>query len=365
MGGWEGIVSASSVVAEPGPKERAVRITVLGVPDSAGAYCVRVERAPAALRAAGLVSALTEAGNDVRDLGDLSFRRWTPDRERPYTQNLDDEVDALRELAAAASAALPDRERLLVLGGTCTVAIGLCAALVQVGEIPRIVYVDRHLDLNTPRSTTDGSLSWMGMAHALNLEGCAVEIASVGGPVPLLEPPDLAYLGVDTDVATEWERAQVAALSLTVVPQSELVDDPRRAAEDARAALRPGPFFIHLDVDVLDFIDAPIAENVEGRNTGPSLAQIGPALSRLWHEPDCWGMSIGQVHPEHASSDPSALPRFVDVLRYMASSSYSFAACALDRQASLRLGHREERLIDKAANARHTVFNRAIGGCHE
>jgi arginase len=292
-----------------------MKVTVLGVPSSAGAYCVGVERAPAALRDAGLIDALRAASADVVDAGDLTTRTWVPDRESPFAQNLGDEVAAMVELSAAAAELMADGERLLVLGGSCTVAVGMCAAMAHRAERPRIVYVDRHLDLNTPRSTREGSLSWMGMAHALALEGTAPELADATGRAPLLHPSDLVYLGVDTTrETTEWERAQATDLGLAIVDQSTLCADPRGAARRARDTLAPGPFIVHLDVDVLDFLDAPIAENVNGRNSGPTIALLEHALGELLQSPDCRGMSIGQLDPAHASADPSAIPRLVSAL---------------------------------------------------
>lgn len=292
-----------------------MKVNVLGVPNSAGAYCVGVERAPSALREAGLIEALTAGGNTVFDAGDLTSRRWIADRVTPYAQNLDAEVQALRELTVAAAELLAEGERLLVLGGSCTVAIGMCAAAAKRHGRARIVYIDRHLDLNTPRSTTEGSLSWMGMAHALGLGGAAPELVHATQETPVLEPSELVYLGVDMDQVTEWESSQVNALGIAVVPQMELCERPREAARSARAALSPGPFVVHLDVDVLDFMDAPIAENVNGRNSGPTLGQLEPALTELWDHPDCLGISIGQLDPGHAESDLTALPRLIDVLR--------------------------------------------------
>ncbi len=62
-------------------------------------------------------------------------------------------------------------------------ALGLCAAVADAGMDPHLVYIDRHLDLNTPDSTTEGSLSWMGMAHALGLPGAEEQLSGwrVGG----------------------------------------------------------------------------------------------------------------------------------------------------------------------------------------
>jgi len=53
----------------------------------------------------------------------------------------------------------------------------------------------------------------------------------------------------------------------------------------ALAALPAGSLAIHVDVDVLDFTDAPLAENTDGRNSGPSLAQLGTALTVAARDP--------------------------------------------------------------------------------
>jgi arginase len=291
-----------------------MRVNLLGVPDSASAYCVGVERAPTALREAGLLEALAGAGADVVDAGDLTARAWSPDRENRYAQNVGSVVEATRELAHAASALLADGELLLVLGGSCTVAVGVCAAVALRGDRPRIVYVDRHLDLNTPRSTVEGSFSWMGMAHALGVVGAAGQLVAATQDGPVLHPSDLVYLGADTAQATDAERSTARELGITLVPQAELVERPREAAKAARETLDPGPFVVHVDVDVLDFIDAPLAENVNGRNSGPTLAQLEHALVELVRRPDCRALSIGQLDPAHAASDPTAIPGLVSVL---------------------------------------------------
>ncbi len=287
---------------------------VLGVPDSAGAYCVGVERAPAALRHAGLLDALTAAGADVHDAGDLTTRVWRPDRERPRVQNLDVEVDALVELADASSTLLEPGSRLLVLGGSCMVAVGVCGGFVRHGLSPKLIYIDRHLDLNTPHSTVEGSLSWMGMAHALRVPDAEPALTDAVGTAPILRPSDLVYLGVGDTEVTSWEREQVARLQIPVVPQTELVADPAAAARRARAFLTPGPFVVHVDVDVLDFLDAPLAENVNGRNSGPTIAELGRALTLLVHDDDCLAVSVGQLDPNHAEADDTAIPRLVDEL---------------------------------------------------
>ncbi|WP_460463837.1 arginase family protein [Arthrobacter pigmenti] len=289
-------------------------INVIGVPSSAGSYSAGQEQAPAALRSAGLFEALTGAGNDVRDGGDLTMQTWKPDRDRPFAQNLSQVVQSVQELATVSAAVLGRDERLLVLGGNCTIALGLCAGLRLAGTEPGLVYVDRHFDLNTPHSTTEGALDWMGMAHALDLPGATPELVNILGPRPLLHPSRVSFLGVDAAQATEWEREWVEQLALHVVPQADLVQAPTQAAAATLDAVLPGPFAAHVDVDVLDFIDAPIAENVNGRNSGPSIEQLEHALTQLWRQPDCRALSVGELNPVHAAADPDSLIRFIAAL---------------------------------------------------
>ena len=289
-------------------------IKVLGYPSSAGAYCVGVEHAPAALRDAGLIGALRAAGHEVDDLGDLAVHLWKPDRKRALAQNLDEEVGALSALADAAAPLVATDARLLVLGGSCTVALGLCAAVAGAGIEPHLVYVDRHLDLNTPIDDR-GFTQLDGYGPRAGLPGAAEPLVGLAGQSPLLQAAHLSYLGLELATeTTDWERDQVERLEISVTTQAELVANPATAALGARSALPDGPFVVHVDVDVLDFLDAPLAENVNGRNSGPTLIELGEALTALWREPDFIGMSIGQLVPAHAASDPTSLGRFVKAL---------------------------------------------------
>lgn len=289
-------------------------LKIVGVPSSAGSYSVGQEQAPRALREAGVLEALSAGGYDVQDAGDLPVQEWAPDRAHPYAQNLGQVVESLQELAGVIPGLLSGDDRLLVIGGNCTIALGMCAGLRQVGAEPGLVYIDRHYDLNTPASTTDGTLDWMGVAHALALPGAADELVDAFGARPLLTPERIVYLGADPEGGTTWERRQIEQHALRIVTQSELVDAPADAARKAVAMLPDAPFAVHLDVDVLDFIDAPIAENVDGRNTGPTLEQLGEALAELWRNPSCRALSIGELNPVHAAADPTALPRFVETV---------------------------------------------------
>jgi arginase len=287
------------------------RISIVGVPSSAASYAAGQDLAPAALRSAGLPARLIAAGLEVRDEGDLPVQVWKPDREHPLAQNADEAAESLRQLAGRLGPVLARGDFALVLGGNCTVALGVMAALRRLeAGAPGLLYVDRHYDLNTPDSTTDGALDWMGLAHALALPGCVDTLTDAFGPRPLLEPSQVSWLGVQPQRATDWEREQAARLGLQVATSQQLAADPAGVAAAALDRLPAGPLAVHIDVDVLDFTDAPLAEDTAGRNTGPTLGQAEQALMLAARDPRIRALSIGELNPTRGAGDPDALPRF-------------------------------------------------------
>src|SRR6185437_6753802 len=123
---------------------------------------------------------------------------WHPDRDHPLAQNASQVTKSLQQLATHLEPLLARGDLTLVLGGNCTIVLGVMAALRHLGAgVPGLLYLDRHYDLNTPETTTDGVLDWMGLAHALALPGCVDTLTEAFGPRPLLEPSQVAWLGVE------------------------------------------------------------------------------------------------------------------------------------------------------------------------
>ena len=285
----------------------------MGVPDSMASYAAGQDLAPAALRSAGLLEQLTASGLDVHDDGDLPHQAWGPDRDHPLAQNAGQVTTSVQQLADRLYPLLARSDDIaLVLGGNCTIALGIAAALWRLNAgAPGLLYIDRHYDINTPESTADGALDWMGLAHALALPGCLDILADAFGRRPLLAADQVAWLGVDPEVATQWEREQAGGLGLHVTTSQALAADPAAAALAAVSRLPAGPLALHLDVDVLDFTDAPLAENTDGRNTGPTLDQVTEALTTAARDQRMRVLSIGELNPTRCAGDHDALPRFV------------------------------------------------------
>jgi arginase len=287
-------------------------LSIVGVPSSAGSYAAGQDQAPTVLRAAGLIDALSASGLEVHDEGDLAVQIWCPDRHNPRAQNVVQVTESIHELIERLIPLLARGDTLLVLGGNCTVALGVVAALSRASADPvGLLYLDRNYDINTPESTADGALDWMGMAHALALPGSLDVLVDVLGPRPLLEPNQVAWVGIEDRFATEWERAEARRLGLQVISSDAFAHDPVSSAFDSLKQLPSGPLAVHLDVDVLDFIDAPLAENTDGRNSGPTLDQVAVALRIATQDPRFRSLSIGELNPTRSAGDPDTIPRFV------------------------------------------------------
>ena len=80
------------------------------------------------------------------------------------------------------------------------------------------------------------------------------------------------------------------------------------------STFRQGPLAVHLDVDVLDFTDAPLAEDTGGRNTGPTLAAVTKALHVACHDQRFRVLSVGELNPTRSIGDSDAIDRFVEAL---------------------------------------------------
>jgi arginase len=287
-----------------------VGVTIVGAPTSAGAYAPGQEEAPAALRAHGLIEALEAASIEVTDSGDVDHFRWQPDPERPRAANAGPVAERARQVAERVQR-VAKGERVLVLGGDCTVGVGTVAGLVRRGGEPGLVYLDRHADLNTPASTIDGALDWMGVAHMLDVEGAVDELAEAAGRRPMLTPPQLSFLGLQRQSPPEAKL--IEERGLTAVSIQDAVADPANAARTALEALEANEIAVHFDVDVLDFLDAPLAENTD-RGTGLPLQAAGEVLKTLLADPRVTAVTVTELNPHHGDPDGAELRRFVGVL---------------------------------------------------
>ena len=109
----------------------APAVTVIGAATSAGSHHAGQEHAPAALRAAGFVARLADAGLDVADLGDVVTSPFTPDAVAATARSLPEVVRVAGVVADAVAATLAAGRLPVVLGGDCTISLGVVAGVLR------------------------------------------------------------------------------------------------------------------------------------------------------------------------------------------------------------------------------------------
>ena len=291
-----------------------MQLGVIGVPSSAGAYAPGQEQAPRALRAAGLLGALSAVGIDAVDHGDTPVWRWRPDAAHPRAQNVAAVVESAVQGASLVRSALAAGEMVLVLGGDCTTGLGTIAGHLPGATPIGVVYFDIHADLNTPLSVRDGALDWMGVAHLLGEDDATAELKAFGPRTPLIDDDQIVLFGHGKEQCTVWELETIDRRELATVPVHEVAADPAAAAARALAMLPDCErLIVHFDVDTIDFTDAPLSENT-GRNAGLSQQQAFAALTVLASDTRFSALTITELNPDHGREDGTTLTGFIGPL---------------------------------------------------
>lgn len=286
-------------------------VMLVEAPTSAGAYAPGQEDGPRALLDAGLVERLEAGGLVVHRGGRVSPFRWRPDPKSPRAANVGAVIDRAGQVAGLVRSA-PGEGIVVVLGGDCTVGVGTVAGLLDRVERLGVVYVDRHADLNVPDSTIDGALDWMGVAHMLDVDGTLDELAALAGQRPMLSAGQVSFLGLGPH--TDFEAKVIVDRALPVVDALSMASDPIGSARTALSPLAAcDGLAIHFDVDLVDFLDAPLAENTD-RGIAPSLAACGEALRELLADTRVRALTITEFNPHHGSQDGDSTQRLLDVL---------------------------------------------------
>ncbi len=292
-------------------------LALVGVPTSAGTHGPGQEKAPGALRAAGLVRALEAAGVEVRDEGDLPVAMYRAAVADPRQRDLDGVAEAAGRVADRVAEVLDQGRTPLVLGGDCTITLGVVAGFARHGgDDFGLLYFDGDADLSTPATTSSGVLDSMVVAHLLG-EG-APALTRLGPRVPLLPGDRLVLFGFDDpDDLGEAQQALLARHGPTAWPASrirEVPGGPRAAAVAALGDLeaRAGRVVVHFDVDVVDTGDLPLA-NFPHFNQGLTLADAVACLEVFCGSAKLGGVVVTEVNPDH-DPDGTQLGRLVDGL---------------------------------------------------
>lgn len=294
-------------------------LVVLGVASSAGTHHAGQDRAPQALREAGLLDRLRSAGLSVDDRGDVVTEVFVVDHAQPVHRNLRAVVQVARAVADVVAEVVAHGGVPLVLGGDCTITIGVVAGAQRYRPRVGLFYFDGDADLATPETTTSGVLDAMGIAHLIGLAD--TELAGLTGQRPMLVDQRIALFGYDeSDPETFHQAVLDGRPELTRFADHQVRADPAGCATAALNALRQASdsIVLHFDVDAVNSGDLPLA-NFPHYGTGVTLEQAGQALSVAAAAPELAAIVLTEINPSH---DPGGQ----QLQRYVSTVADTFAA---------------------------------------
>jgi arginase len=271
--------------------------TIVGAPvDSVGAPAAGppagTELSPAALRSLGLTRRLA-----AEDAGDLDIRITGQERdEESGIVGWPSVGSAVTAIRAAVTGMLADGRRPLVLGGCCTVLMGAAPAARDAFGRIGLAYVDGHLDLYDNRTSPTGEAADMPVATLLG-RGWPDLLAAMG-PAPVVGATDIVIMGARDDD----ERADIGdlpeRLGLTVYGPGSIRAGAAAVGRSAceHFASADVPYWLHLDVDVLDESVFPATDYLMAG--GIDVHQLTELLRPLGDGQRLIGASVGCYNPD-------------------------------------------------------------------
>jgi len=285
-------------------------IALLGSPTSAATLRSGHERAPAALRAAGLVDGLKAAGFQVFDHGDTATHAFQADDDHPRARNVPAIVKSLQELRPRVEVAVKSGALPLILSGDCISVMAVIAGARRYYRKVSLIYVDRDTDLNVPATTPSGCVDGMVISQIIGRG--APELVRFWGEPPLVREPDVALFGFER--LDPPEEQYLVASPLLRHPSLELTTvgagvAARKSLERVHAANHE--FVLHFDVDVINSEEFPWTD-FPGPG-GLSLSDTREALSVFAAQPNLAAFVVAGYNPD-LDPDAAGARKLIDLL---------------------------------------------------
>jgi arginase len=254
------------------------------------------QAAPAALRAAGL-SAMMD-----RDLGDVACAIDSVERDaHTGVLALPETVRSAHALAEDLERALRDQpgRRPLVIGGDCSILLGIVPALRRTVGPMGLWFLDGHPDYSDGHGSETGETADMELAVLTGIG--ADPLVTLAGVVPMVPASAVVMLGHRTsglDAASASELARVPPALHHRIDAATVAVAPAAAGRFA-ASLPPEPhwrMWLHLDVDVLDGEVLPAVSYPQ--QGGLDWDQLAAVMEPLARSRRLLGVSVADFRPD-------------------------------------------------------------------
>jgi arginase len=251
------------------------------------------QAAPAALREAGLSTLVTHDLGDAATLIDSRHR----DADTGVLA-LPETIRAARALSEALAAGLRENpgRRPLVVGGDCSILLGIVPPLRRESGPLALWFVDGHPDYVDAFASSTGETADLDLA-ALTGAGPA-PLAALAGDAPMIPAERAVLIGhrtrdLDPESAAELARMPAA---LRTLDADAVRRDPAGAGQRAASWLTGHPAWLHVDLDVLDPEALPAVTYPQPG--GPDWDALAALLTPLARSPRLLGASIADFRPD-------------------------------------------------------------------
>jgi arginase len=183
--------------------------------------------------------------------------------------------------------------RVLTAGGDCAVDVAVIDYLHEIHPDLHVIWIDAHLDANTPATSPSG-----------NFHGMPVSAILGRAPEPMrpflgaaIDPARFHYFGIRIGDDGDW--ALQRELDLKLLDPEALID---------------GPVHIHFDLDVLDPREFPYVAYPEG---GLGVEDAVVLVGRIAREADVVGLTVTEFAPsneEEAREGSKVIARLCEAL---------------------------------------------------
>jgi arginase len=290
-------LTTATLRAQPARDPR--KIGIVGVPFNSSGISSGVGRAPAVLRAHGLVEQLSRV-NDVLDYGDVVFAALRPIRDSVSgIKSLEATESMVPAVEAVVARVLADGRFPLILGGDCPVMLGgLAAAHRRLGRVG-LLFVDGHEDAYPPHASPTGEAADMefGFAIGLYLEDAPKDFAD---RFPIVQPSDTVIIGArDTADLTHDKVVSLASKVRVISDAQAQAQDCAALAREQLARLEANGVsgvWLHTDLDVLS--SAALAAVDYPQPGGFSWAQLTSVARVALRRPSTIGWDVTIYNPD-------------------------------------------------------------------
>lgn len=243
------------------------KIKIIGSPMDLGADRRGVDMGPSVVRIAGLSQKIKALGYEVEDVGNIQVKLAETldpkvDSGNGHAKYLPEIAEASELLASGVMEILENDSIPVILGGDHSIAIGSVAGVAkyykQTNQRLGIIWIDAHLDSNTPETSLSGNIH--GMPLAILLGYGPKELTEVAGFSPKVRPEDCVVIGVRDVDAGERDLARQIGLKVFTMRDIDELGMSRVMDEAIDIASRYTVGF-HATFDI-DFVDPTYAPGV-------------------------------------------------------------------------------------------------------